>query len=158
MNAQPLGRFGHFKDPAIDFAFEVEKLANMVEGFKFGAANSAGTAERIDRAMEFRVGGSLIAIDAKARLRGIVARFEAIRTPRRLNWIELGALIEPLRAEEASAVTLICDNPDGNPNNAVECWGDWTGWNILRFTGETLADALRAAVAAQTAASTRGSA
>jgi hypothetical protein len=75
-----------------------------------------------------------------------------------LDWIELGALIEPLRAEEASAVTLICDNPDGDPNNAVECWGDWTGWNILRFNGDTLADALRAAVAAQTAAPTRGSA
>lgn len=73
-----------------------------------------------------------------------------------LDWIELGALIEPLRADEASAVTLICDNPDGPPNNAVECWGEWTNYDIKRFTGDTLADALRAAVNAQITAQAAG--
>lgn len=56
-------------------------------------------------------------------------------------------LIEILRVGEGASVTLLCDNPgfDG-PNNAVEVADDWTDWQPMRFTGETLTHALRSAV------------
>jgi hypothetical protein len=55
--------------------------------------------------------------------------------------------IHALRADEGDSVTILCDNPEGPPNNAVECCGFWTEWNDLRFGGETLLAALQAAVA-----------
>lgn len=62
-------------------------------------------------------------------------------------------LVESLRALEGDTVTLICDNPDfnGQPNNAVECCGDWTGWDERRFTGGNILEALQAARAARLA-------
>lgn len=56
-------------------------------------------------------------------------------------------LIEILREGEGASVTLLCDNPgpDG-PNNAIEIADDWTDWQPVRFTGETLTHALRAAI------------
>lgn len=59
--------------------------------------------------------------------------------------------IHALRADEGDSVTILCDNPEGPPNNAVECCGAWTEWNDLRFDGETLLDALRAASVARNA-------
>lgn len=63
--------------------------------------------------------------------------------------------INTLREEEGNSVTLMNDNPDfnGQPNCAIECEGDWTGWVQRRFTGETIADCLRAAVEAKWEAS-----
>ncbi len=60
--------------------------------------------------------------------------------------------IHTLRAAEGDSVNILCDNPEGPPNNAVECCGAWTDWEDQRFTGETLLDALRTAVAAYGAA------
>lgn len=59
-----------------------------------------------------------------------------------------------LRADEGSGVELLCDNPDfnGQPNNAVVCCGDWTGWDEQRFTGDTIVEALRNAHQAMIAA------
>lgn len=56
-------------------------------------------------------------------------------------------LIEILREGEGASVTLLCDNPgpDG-PHNAIEVTDDWTDWQPVRFTGETLTHALRAAI------------
>lgn len=59
------------------------------------------------------------------------------------------ALIGKLRDEEVDSVTLLCDNPEGPPNNAVECSGFWTGFRDRRFEGETIRAALAAAVAAK---------
>lgn len=59
------------------------------------------------------------------------------------------ACIHKLRAEEGDSVTILCDNPEGPPNNAVECCGAWTDWSDRRFHGETLLGALRAAVEAR---------
>lgn len=59
------------------------------------------------------------------------------------------ALVNRLRDEEADSVTILCDNPEGPPNNAVECCGFWTGFAERRFEGETIRDALSAAVAAK---------
>lgn len=55
-------------------------------------------------------------------------------------------LIQTLRFEECDSVTILCDNPDGPPNNAVECSGLWTSMKDLRFEGSTLIEALRTAV------------
>lgn len=59
--------------------------------------------------------------------------------------------INTLRADEGDSVMILCDNPEGHPNNAVECCGLWTEWEDRRFTGETLLAALKAAVATRAA-------
>jgi hypothetical protein len=58
-------------------------------------------------------------------------------------------MIERLRREEGHTVTLLCDNPDfEGPGAAVLCCGAWTLWNDRRFTGDTVIEALKVAVAA----------
>lgn len=46
--------------------------------------------------------------------------------------------INSLRENEGASVTIMCDNPDGPPNNAIEVCDDWTGWELRRFDGESL--------------------
>lgn len=58
-------------------------------------------------------------------------------------------MLNYLRADEGDSVTLNCDNPDGPPNNAVECCGGWTDWTERRFAGESLDAAVRAAYQAK---------
>lgn len=60
-------------------------------------------------------------------------------------------LISALRADEGDTVSLLCDNPEGPPNNAIECNGAWTNWVDQRFEGETLTAALLAAYRARKA-------
>jgi hypothetical protein len=71
--------------------------------------------------------------------------------------IEAWNLVESLRAPEGQSVALVCDNPDfnGQPNCAVDCCGDWTGWDERRFAGDTILDALRIAHEAKIAAEER---
>lgn len=59
------------------------------------------------------------------------------------------AMVNRLRDEEADSVTLLCDNSDGPPNNAVECCGFWTGFQERRFEGETIGAALAEAATAK---------
>lgn len=59
----------------------------------------------------------------------------------------LGAL-NRLREPEGASVTINCPNYDfGGPNESIEVSDDWTGpnWEPKRFTGETLAECLKAA-------------
>lgn len=59
-------------------------------------------------------------------------------------------MINALRREEGDSVEIFADNAGYNgANNAVECWGEWTGWAARRYTGDTLAGALEAAVKAR---------
>lgn len=60
------------------------------------------------------------------------------------NAEEIVRLIDELRADEGDSVTIMCDNPDfnGQPNCAIECCGDWTGWLHKRFAADTLLDTL----------------
>jgi len=60
-------------------------------------------------------------------------------------------MISALRVDEGDSITLLCDNPEGPPNNAVECCGEWTGWQARRFEGETLDAAIQAAFDARAA-------
>lgn len=64
------------------------------------------------------------------------------------NAEEIVRLINVLRADEGDSVNILCDNPDfnGQPNCAIECCGDWTGWLHKRFAADTLLDALSMAV------------
>lgn len=64
----------------------------------------------------------------------------------------LVSLVDTLRADEGDSVMLLCDNPEGPPNNAVICNGGWTDYCDRRFDGETLIAALQAAVDAQATA------
>lgn len=65
-------------------------------------------------------------------------------------------MLNSLRRKEGDSITLLCDNPDfnGQPNNAVECCGDWTGWQEQRFTGDSLLLAVRAAYVARAGVTT----
>lgn len=56
-----------------------------------------------------------------------------------------------LRADEGDSVNLLCDNPEGPPNNAVICCGDWTDWQDERFEGQTLIEAVNKAALSKAA-------
>lgn len=81
------GRFGHHPDPAIDFCIETEIIGNewlnTKMGFMVGTPPRSEIEERVSKAMEFRVGGDLNAIEAKAALR-IVEREMREGSPRAL--------------------------------------------------------------------------
>jgi len=70
-----LGRFGHHPDPAIDFCVETEVIenewTNIKASFLNGTPTRAEVEERLRKALEFRVGGDVNAIAAKASLRAI---------------------------------------------------------------------------------------
>lgn len=72
---EKLGRFDHHPDPAIDFCVEVETLENEWLNTKIGFMNGTPPLDalrrRVDKAMDFRVGGDLNAIAAKSLLRRI---------------------------------------------------------------------------------------
>jgi hypothetical protein len=53
--------------------------------------------------------------------------------------------INLLRANEGASVNVLCDNPEGPPNCAIEVCDDWTGWTPRRFEGDTLMYALGSA-------------
>lgn len=64
-----LGRFDHHPDPAIDFCIEVEELEGMAYNVSVGLDERQSVARRINRAMEFVVGGDPGAVVAKGLLR-----------------------------------------------------------------------------------------
>ncbi len=71
-----LGRFGHHPNPAIDFCMEVEKLEGESYNMRAGIPSAMPLTtfrERVAKAMQFRVGGDLNAINAKGVLRSIEA-------------------------------------------------------------------------------------
>lgn len=68
-----------------------------------------------------------------------MAALEKLYTP------SLVHMIHALRSDEGDSINLLSDNPDGPPNNAVECCGAWTDWEDRRFSGDSLEAAVRAA-------------
>jgi len=82
---EKLGRFDHHPDPAIDFCVEVEELMSIATDRKIGVSNpSDGDLEpRVAKAMEFRVGGDVSAVYAKAELRAIGRMLAAGDLPKR---------------------------------------------------------------------------
>lgn len=75
--SEVLGRFGHHPDPAIDFCVEVEELEAITESARLGLSGFGHEQDRtslngrIERAMEFRVGGDANAVAAKGALRAL---------------------------------------------------------------------------------------
>lgn len=60
---------------------------------------------------------------------------------------ELLQAMADLRSEEGDSVTLCADNAEfDGPAARVVCNGAWTGWNDEDFTGDSLIDAMHAAV------------
>lgn len=66
-----LGRFDHHPDPAIDFCIEVEELTAMAYNRRVGFDPEPDLERRVERAMDFRVGGDTNAVIAKEILRAI---------------------------------------------------------------------------------------
>jgi hypothetical protein len=75
-----------------------------------------------------------------------MAALEKLYTP---SFVQM---LHALRSGEGDSINLLSDNPEGPPNNAVECCGEWTGWEDRRFNGETLEAAVSAAYQARHAA------
>jgi hypothetical protein len=77
---------------------------------------------------------------------------ELNRSRRKLAWQvaradELLEAINELRKDEGDSVTLVADNAEfGGPAAKVVCNGAWTGWNDEDFTGDSMIDALHAAM------------
>jgi hypothetical protein len=77
--AVALGRFDHHPDPAIDFCIEVEEIQSIIENARLGLSgmgheeDRADLNNRIERALDFRVGGDEQAVNAKAVLRRVAA-------------------------------------------------------------------------------------
>ena len=70
-----LGRFDHHPDPAIDFCIEVDAIEAEVFDATHGLISGSGLNRRIERALEFRVGGDIGAVNAKASLRRVAREF-----------------------------------------------------------------------------------
>lgn len=60
-------------------------------------------------------------------------------------------MIEALAEDEGDSVQVLCPNPDGPPNYAIEVQGEWTNWNCERFEGNTRLECLSNAVEAMRA-------
>lgn len=69
--------FGHNPDPAIDFTCEVDAIEGEITDRAAGLPATMDLAARIERAMQFKVGGSAQAVAAKHDLRKIEAAFKA---------------------------------------------------------------------------------
>ncbi len=55
-----------------------------------------------------------------------------------------------LNSDEGNSVTIVADNADFvGPNSMIYCNGDWTGWDEVTFSGDSVADALEKAVEAK---------
>lgn len=69
---EPLGRFGHHPDPAIDFCVEVEELEAMAYDHVNGLRDCGSElVHRIAKARDFRVGGDYQAVNAMSALRSL---------------------------------------------------------------------------------------
>jgi hypothetical protein len=79
MTTDTLGRFGHHPEAATDFCVEVEELEAIAESARLGLSGFGHEEDRktldqrIERAMDFRVGGDAIAVSAKEVLRKMAA-------------------------------------------------------------------------------------
>lgn len=98
-------KFGHHPEPAIDFTLEVEAIENEIADRNAGLTPTMDLAERIDRAMQFKVGGDAAAVVAKADLRKYAVAFKAAAT-------------QPEQAKGGGCTYPACDCA---PNGDVGC-------------------------------------
>ncbi len=66
-------RYDHHPDPVIAYCIECDVIEGMFYDVRVGLMDRDELASRVDRAMDFRVGGDADAIKAKDRVREIDA-------------------------------------------------------------------------------------
>lgn len=94
----------------------------------------------------------VVAIPAIAYLYGTIDEQRSrYRSAAAKEMMETIRAIEILRRREGDSVEILCDNPEGDPNNAIVCCGEWTSWIDKRFGGESLLRCLELAVDAYNA-------
>lgn len=65
-------------------------------------------------------------------------------------------IIEMLVADEGAELSIACPNPDfDGPQRIVDVCDQWTDWDTARFEGDTLQDALEAALTSRQAGENR---
>jgi hypothetical protein len=69
--------FGHHPDPVVDFVTEVEAIEREITDRNAGMPATIDLRARMERAMQFKVGGSAEAVGAKDDLRKFAAGFHA---------------------------------------------------------------------------------
>lgn len=147
-STEQLGRFCLHPDPAIDFCVEVETIEgewlNIQLGFENGTPSKTDLRQRVEKAMEFRVGGDLNAMAAKTLLRRIDSEMnpsiaEKLTLPEGWNLV-------PSKPTEAMKVAG-CDHDD--PLGRLV---DWNEGNVT--TRETVAGVYEAMIAAAPALET----
>ena len=82
---EKLGRFGHHPDPAVDFCIEVEALYGMAYDRRHDIDTHNDFPKRLERALEFRVGGDPAAVASMGDLRTLdklVRENKPIRYPK----------------------------------------------------------------------------
>ena len=90
--------------------------------------------------------------DIPTAVKAIEAALDSAQLPVRWAHLEPEALtvklIEQLAEPEGDSVTIVCPNPnfDGGPNRRIIVNGYWTGHRDVYFDGDTLNDALYAAL------------
>lgn len=62
-------RYDHHPNPAIAYCIEVDAIEGLIYDARHGMAEPSEVQKRIDRAMDFRVGGDVHAVAAKDKLR-----------------------------------------------------------------------------------------
>jgi len=65
-------RYDHHPDPAIAFEVEIDIIEGMVADVLAGQSTKQEVINRMQRAMQFRVGGDARAVAAKDRLRALL--------------------------------------------------------------------------------------
>lgn len=50
---------------------------------------------------------------------------------------ECWRLLRELIQHEGDSIKVMCHNPDGRPDYAIDCCGKWTRYDVLRFEGNT---------------------
>lgn len=71
-----MSRFGHHPEPAMDFAIEVDAIEGMMADYKAGLEKRGALEDRILKAMQFRVGGTVMAVAAKQALRDVETKLK----------------------------------------------------------------------------------
>ena len=57
------------------------------------------------------------------------------------------SMINKLREDEGSSVTIVCDNPEfSGPACQIQVFGDWTNWVDQHIYGESIAECLKKAL------------
>lgn len=82
--------FGHDQDPATDFCMEVQAIEDELAGQRAGMPARFDLGPRIERAMQFTVGGNARAVVAKSALRTIEIAYSVGRQARSLPAVTTG--------------------------------------------------------------------